>query len=306
MRTLVTVLLAVTLALSGCTLLTGNKPTPTPSTTAPPPETTTPEVTTTPVTTTPSTTTTTTPPTPTGIASSEYALSLGGVPPLIESGVAFNFTLFANGTTQRTSDNIGALYGAATTSDPTTTAYQNACVTRSGTVPGSFLVNCTITKAGDAFLRGHFVAGGTDFWSPEAKIVVRAPVGAFTVTSPNATGAAPAGTNDPELIPPAQAGQPYTLVLNVTGTGTESASNITLRVGASSQVGEIGSSTSIACNHQTGTLPGEFTVTCNFPSSGLTTATYTVYGHVEVVVGPIVHKFESPGYTLRVLPASPV
>lgn len=303
MRTLAIVLLAVTVTLSGCTILNGNSPTPK-TTTTPATSTTEPTVTTTGTPTTSTTPSTT--PTPTGVPADAYTLAISDVPTSVEVGTKFNFTLNATGSTSRNSDHIGAHYGANSSTTPSTTVYGNACDHQTGALPGLYNVTCTISTLGIAHLRGHarLAENGitTDYWSAEANITVRGPVGNYTLTSPNAT----VGPTGNAVLPPATAGKAYTFTLNITGDATDTSDHIGAHYGYNTSTAV--PTTKIydhSCAHQAGSLPGEFTVTCTFASGDVGQSVY-VRGHMRITVGSVKHDYWTTEYGITVLPASPI
>jgi hypothetical protein len=289
--------LVLALALAGCTVFgPGAPPTPTGPTGPTGP------TSTTPTGTTPTTpTVTTTPPTPTnGVPANAYNLTLSGLPEIIEVGIAVNLTVNATGDASRFADAIAVRWGSTSVATPNATDYPNACATTSGQLPGAFTVSCTFTVPGTTYLRAYARVNGTEFWSAEATLPTRAPVGSFTVTSPNAT-ADPTGQKDAQL-PPAVAGQDYLILLNVTGQGSETAQNVTLHFRDCSNALNGCDADTKVCSRGAGAIPGDYYVVCRFNNP----AQYVLEGHVEVVVGPTVHVFTSAPMDLVVGPALPV
>jgi hypothetical protein len=88
---------------------------------------------------------------------SSYTVTLEGFPVApIPANTTFTFIDRISGDVVRMSDHIGAHFGQNSTTDPSTTAYPNACAHTHGDLPGTYEVTCTAPAApGAYFLRGH-------------------------------------------------------------------------------------------------------------------------------------------------------
>lgn len=110
--------------------------------------------------------------------SATYAITLAGVPTLpVAQGQPFHFNSTVSGGPTHTSDHIGAHFGNASTTEPSTAAYNVSCVHQQGDLPGKYEVTCTApAKAGVYYLRGHarITEGETvvNWWSAETSFTV--------------------------------------------------------------------------------------------------------------------------------------
>ena len=117
-------------------------------------------------------------PTPTVPGESDYTITLSDLPVApLEAGAQFSFNSTISGNTTRSSDHIGAHFGNKTSSAPSTTVYNVACVHTPGQLPGRYMVTCTAPQeAGTYFLRGHarITTGSAqvNWWSSEATFTV--------------------------------------------------------------------------------------------------------------------------------------
>lgn len=294
MKTPLLILLLVGAALAGCT---GTTPTPTTSSST---------TTSTMTTSTMTTTTLTTPTTPTqpentsSVNASDYSIETAGVPASVTPGENFTFTLYANGTKTHASDHIGAHFGHnstnGTTTSPSTTFYDQACVHQAGNPPGVFTVTCNMPTAGVYYLRGHMRINdsGTlvNFWSNESKVLA---VGAYTLQTSLQNGTSATNT--------AHLNQPFTFTLWVNGTGNLTSDHIGAHYNESSQASSAPSTVVYgeACTHQAGSVPGMFTVTCTF--ANVAAPIEYLRGHMRLTdAAGRTYNFWSEEYTIAVAP----
>ncbi|GEM_PF-4868848 len=259
MRPILLALLALAVALAGCS---GSNSTPstTPSSSTPAsstpasstPATSTP-ATSTPVSSTPATSTpATTPTTPGGLGPDSYTLTTV-VPTMAAMGHAFNVTLHVAGSLQFSSDHIGAHFAATPQPAPDASKMQ-ACAHQSGSLPGDFVVSCNVTSAGTYYLRGHARVTENnvthEYWGPEA-----------TVQVVNAT------VSLSGFPPTFIAGTPFSFKLAISGdSGT--ASVINARYGGNQSATPSAAAYPSTCQPTSGSAPGNYTITCTISQQG--------------------------------------
>lgn len=279
-------LLLATTSLAGCAFFGGDGETTTSTTTT---------TTSTPVTTTAQTTTTTstppvtTTPEPGTISETTFALATPGVPTQIETGRTFNFTLFVNGSTSISSDHVGAHFGTTTSTTPSTSVYDNECVHQAGTLPGTFVVACTIKTDGTWYLRGHARITSQNqtfnYWGPEHTVKVRN----FTLTATN--------------VPPTAVGNvSFTFRLNVTGNETLTSDHVGAHWSWNATNNPSTTTLPNECVHQSGSVPGVFDVTCRIPAGGLTPTKAYLFGHARFTDGDFQTNYWTPMFELTVSP----
>jgi hypothetical protein len=111
-------------------------------------------------------------------SASSYTITLVGFPATpIPANTTFTFTDHITGDATRTSDHIGAHFGANSTESPSTTAYPSTCRHTPGDLPGDYEVTCTApVLPGAYFLRGHARIGQgnetVSWWSAEQPFTV--------------------------------------------------------------------------------------------------------------------------------------
>lgn len=295
--TLLTLLLGVSLVLAGCT--GGDDPAPgTPTGSTPTGST---PTTTTPASTTPVNATPTTPTTPAandtgnateGLTNASYALTAVGIPAQVEVGRAFNFTLFANGTLNRTTEHVGAHYADNVTTTPPGPGRRD-CAHATGSVPGVWLVNCTISQPGTWHVFGHLrlVENGTtyDYWAAPQAVKVRN----YTLTL--------AGFP----TTPQVSNQSFTFTLNLTGTENVTSDHVGAHVfNASTPNPTVSAQVAPAvgvCTHGSGFTAGNHTVSCTIVHNGAAPGTYYVRGHLRITEGGVQTNFWSAEHTVTVL-----
>ena len=282
--TILAVLLAST-ALAGCTLNGGDDGNGTTTTT-----------TTTP--TNGTTTTTTTPPTQqtnatTPLTNSSYSVATSGIPAQALPGQRFNFTVYANGTQNVTSDHIGAHYADNATTGPNATAMK-ACEHQQGTLPGTYNVACRVDQTGTWYVYGHARAndtGGTyDWWATPVAVKVRN----YTL---NLTGA-------PST--PVLGNQNFTLSLGITGSDNATSDHIGAHWFNATTATPTVAGSGGACAHLNGNVVNTHAVDCRIPNPGPAPKTVYVYGHLRIVEGGVTLEWWSPPVEVTVGPALPV
>lgn len=263
------------------------------------------EVEPTPMTMTPTTVVTPTPtptmtpsPTPTpALDSSTYSLSTTGVPGQALPGEAFNFTLYANGSVNATSDHIGAHFSNNDTTNPPG-AGRGDCAHQSGDLPGTFVVDCTLASEGTWYVWGHARindSGEIRNWWTAAPSVVK--VRNYTL---NATGFP---TN-----PPASK-QNFTFTLRVNGTDNATTDHLGAHFWNATQSAPTVANSAGACAHTNATgVIGTFTVTCSIENTGLTAKDFFVRGHLRISEGGSTLNWWSDEVKVSVvgLPVSPI
>lgn len=200
-----------------------------------------------------------------------YTLTVADLPANVTAGKNFTFTLTIAGGGPEESDHIGAHFGMSASTEPSTTVYPSACPHQSGTVPGVFMVTCSVAEPGTYHLRGHLriTKGDTqeNYWSEERMLGVDPPAYTLTVSGVPATAVV--------------AGQNFTFQLNVTGDAGWRSDHIGAHFGTNSSTSPSTTVYPQACAHQEGDLPGEFTVTCKITQAG----THYLRGHVRLTIG---------------------
>ena len=271
LRTILLCSVLAATALAGCADNDGagdDPATTTPATTTP---------TTTPVTTTPVTTT----PEPTPDAP-VFTLTADGVPATAIVGQTFTFELTVEGDESFETDHLGAHYDVEAHPAPEG-AYGKGCDHQLATVPGTFTIECTIAETGTHFLRGHLRLNVSDtlhnYWTDEFEVEVREPVGNYTLTT----------VGMPTL--PVAPGDSFNFTLTIAGESTDHSDHIGGHFGMNSTdddvvVGDF----AYGCQHQSGEVPGEFTVTCPVPDDAAP-GTYYLRGHLRITAAGVNHEF---------------
>lgn len=279
--TLLATLLLASAALAGCALPGGDKPDTTTTTTTPPTSTTT--TTPPPTTTTPPVTNETTP-----LSNSSYTLATSGIPAQVLLGQRFNFTLYANGTREATSDHVGAHFADNTTT-PISAATSQACEHASGALPGNFNVSCTISQVGTWYLYGHARGNESnttyDWWATPVAVKVRN----YTL---NLTGAP---------TTPLTSNQTFTLLLNVTGTDNVTSDHIGAHWFNATTTAPTAASSAGACAHLNTGVIDVHRVECSIPNTGTGPKTFYVYGHVRVIEGGVTLNWWSAPVEVQVV-----
>lgn len=261
--------LLVVAALAGCTG-GDNEETPTPTETV--------DVTPTPtemVTPTPTVAATPTP-TPTGeppLDSSTYALSVAGMPGQAKPGAKFNFTLFVNGSVTRASTHIGGHFANNDTTNPPA-AGRKDCEHTSGSLPGTFLVNCTINDAGTWYVWGHAQvndSGELRNWWPATPAIVK--VRDYNITV----------SNVPTSIVGSNAS--FNLTLNITalgGSDNATSDHIGVHWWNATEANPTTANAAGACNHVAGGAVNVYIIECKIPNTGVAPKDFFVRGHLRL------------------------
>ena len=78
------------------------------------------------------------------------------IPTLVQSGEDFSINVTVTGPSDRSSDHIGAHFGANRTSAPSTMVYNMTCTHQTAALPGTFQSRCSApADPGVYYLRGH-------------------------------------------------------------------------------------------------------------------------------------------------------
>lgn len=286
-----TLLLTLTLAsvaLAGCTDPNKddeNETTPTPE---PSPEPT-PTPTATP-TATPSVSPTPTPPTP-PLDSSTYKLAVAGAPGQAKPAQKFNFTLFVNGSVTHPTDHAGAHFANNDTATPDA-AQMRGCEHSAGTLPGTFLVNCTIPDQGTWFVWGHARVNDSgelrNWWAPSPFPVK---IRDYNITVANAPTA------------PVTSGSNFTIQLQVAGADNVTTDHLGAHYWNLTKADPTFESIDGSCEHLATGAVGKYDIKCAITNSGLAPKDYYLRGHLRITEGGTTLDWWSPEVKVNVGPA---
>jgi hypothetical protein len=106
-----------------------------------------------------------------------YQVSADGVPVTISPSTDFVVNVTVTGAAGRSSDHIGAHFGANSTANPSTATYNVTCSHQFSALPGRFQATCRSPSAAGVYhLRGHvrIIDGGQTYnwWSDEKTFTV--------------------------------------------------------------------------------------------------------------------------------------
>lgn len=282
---LLTMVLSMT-ALAGCTdngSDADDDVDPTPEPTLSTPATTTP-ATTTPVTSTPA-------PTPSPVLdSSTYALAAAGMPSQAKPG-KLNFTLFVNGSVTHATDHVGAHYADNDTTDPPVAPGRKDCEhSSSATLPGVFLVNCTIADEGIWYVWGHARINDSgelrNWWVADPFIVK---VRDYNVTISGVPTSATASRSN------------FSVTVAIAGKDNATSDHIGVHYWNATTTEPSVSNAEGACEHVAGGAVNTYTVVCSITNTGVGPQQYYLRGHLRLAEGGTVLSWWSAETPVTIL-----
>lgn len=280
-------------ALAGCVGGDDEKtPTPTPTTVG-----TTPTPVGTPAPTAVATPTAAPTPGPVPLDSSTYGLESVGIPAQAKPGAKFNFTLYVNGSVTHASDHIGAHFAGNDTTDPPGPGRKD-CEHSGASLPGVFLVNCTIQEVGTWYVWGHARINDSgelrNWWAASPAIVK---VRDYNVTL----------SGVPTTVQTSNSNFTVTLTiaaLNASDNATTD--HMGIHWWNATQPDPTTQNSAGACEHLSGGAVGTHTIRCAIPNGGLTPATFYLRGHLRLTEGPTVLSWWSQEHQVTIGPGLPI